>query len=35
MKRDPKKVAEKWSKKLSGAIEDIREGVQAVTRSSI
>jgi len=33
MAKDPKRVADKWSKKLSGAIEDIREGVQAVTEA--
>ena len=33
MPKDPKKVADKWSKKLSGAIEDMREGIEAVTEA--
>ncbi len=33
MARDPREIAEKWSRRLSGATEDIRRGVEAVTEN--
>ena len=33
MAKDPRQVAEKWSRRLSGATEDIRQGIQAVTEA--
>ena len=33
MAKNPQKVAEKWARNLSGATQDIRDGVTAVTES--
>lgn len=33
MAKDPAQVAEKWARRLSGATEDIRQGIERVTES--
>lgn len=33
MARDPRSVADKWARRLSGATEDIRAGVEAVSEN--
>ena len=33
MPKDAKKVAEKWSRRLKGAVEDIRTGVEETTKN--
>lgn len=33
MAKDPRTVAEKWARKLAGATEDIRVGIEAVTEA--
>jgi len=33
MAKDPRQVAEKWSRRLSGATEDIRQGIEQLAES--